>query len=124
VLSALPDVIERAQEWITHLGNVAAPLTGVIVADYIVVHRMRFDVPALFERGGRYAYIVGVNAAAVAATVAGVAVYYTVSDGMVKVVWGVATAAAAYVVLARAQQVLQSRRRPTSVPAPRLIDER
>ncbi len=39
VLSAFPDLIERAQDWITHLGNVAAPITGVILADYLVRQR-------------------------------------------------------------------------------------
>ena len=101
VLSAFPSFIEEAQAWITHLGNVGAPLTGVVLADFLVVQRGRIDVPALFDRDGRYRYQHGVNAAALAAVAAGVAVYYALPDASVKVVWGVAAGAAAYL-LARA----------------------
>ena len=58
-LSGFPDVIEQAQRWITHLGNFAAPLTGVILADYLVVKRQRIDVKALFDPHGRYRYLNG-----------------------------------------------------------------
>jgi NCS1 nucleoside transporter family len=51
-LSAFPSFVDHAQRWITHLGNVAAPLTGVILADYLLVHRARIDVEALFDRDG------------------------------------------------------------------------
>ena len=99
-LSSFPDVIESAQEWITHLGNVAAPLTGVVLADYLVVQRGRIDVAALFEKRGRYRYLRGVNVAAVGAIAAGVAVYYAVPDAWIKVLFGLAAGAGAYLVLA------------------------
>ena len=44
-----PDFVHHAQGWITHLGNVAAPLTGVVLADYLVTRRGRVDVDALFD---------------------------------------------------------------------------
>ncbi len=113
-LSGFPDVIDRAATWVTHLGNVGAPLAGVVLADYAIVQRMRIDVPALFDRRGRYGYIGGVNLAAVGAVVAGIAVYYAVPDGWVKVVWGIATAAAAYL----AFRAAQSRVRPARGAAP------
>jgi DNA-binding response OmpR family regulator len=34
-------VVNHAQRWITHLGNVAAPLAGVLVADYLLLNRGR-----------------------------------------------------------------------------------
>jgi len=98
-LSAFPDFVNHAQRWITHLGNVAAPLTGVILADYLLVKRQQIDVPALFDPQGRYRYLRGVNAAAVLAVAIGVGVYYAVPDAWVKVVWGVGVGAAAYLVL-------------------------
>jgi purine-cytosine permease-like protein len=101
-LSAFPDFIDRAADWITHLGNVGAPLAGVAVAEYVVVQRMRIDVPALFDPHGRYAYTRGVNAAAVVAVAAGIVVYYAVPAGGVKVIWGAGSAAAAYLLLAGA----------------------
>jgi cytosine/uracil/thiamine/allantoin permease len=99
-LSSFPDFIESAQEWITHLGNVAAPLTGVIIADYLVLKRTRIDVQGLFEEHGPYRYLNGINVLAVAAIAVGVAVYYAVPDAWVKVLWGLGSAAGAYLVLA------------------------
>src|SRR5205823_2823292 len=77
-LSAFPDFVNHAQKWIVHLGNVAAPLTGVILADYLVLKRRRIDVEGLFDPDGPYRYLNGVNAAAVAAVAGGVAVYYSI----------------------------------------------
>jgi nucleobase:cation symporter-1, NCS1 family len=100
-LSALPDFVNHAQRWITHLGNLGAPLTGVILADYLVLNRARIDVPALFDPAGRYRYVNGVNVAALAAVGAGVGVYYALPHSWLKVVWGIAVGAIAYLVLAR-----------------------
>jgi purine-cytosine permease-like protein len=105
-LSALPDVVTRASTWITHLGNVAAPLTGVILADYLVRQRRRLDVRALFAPAGRYRYQRGVNAAAFAAVALGVAVYYALPQTSVKVIWGAGVAAVAYLALCRLQEQL------------------
>jgi nucleobase:cation symporter-1, NCS1 family len=116
-LSAFPDVIEEAQRWIAHLGNVAAPLTGVILADYLLVKRARIDVEALFDRAGLYRYAGGVNLAAVLAVAAGVVVYYALPHGSLKVVWGLAVGASAYLLLLPVQQALLAR---SSEPQPRL----
>jgi len=64
-LSAFPDFVDHAQRWITHLGNVAAPLTGVVLADYLVRRRGQVDVEALFDPDGRYRFLNGVNVEAV-----------------------------------------------------------
>jgi len=110
-LSGFPDVVEHAQRWITHLGNIAAPLTGVVLADYLVVQRSRIDVPALFDPAGRYRYRSGVNAAAVVAVAIGVGVYYAVPQSWLKVVWGLAVGAGAYLAL-RALASAAARREP------------
>jgi purine-cytosine permease-like protein len=101
-LSAFPDFIERAEDWVTHLGNVGAPLAGMVVAEYAIVQRMRIDVPALFDARGRYAYTGGVNAAGVIAVATGIVVYYVAPVASVKVVWGAASAAVAYLLLVAA----------------------
>ena len=98
-LSAFPDFVNHAQRWITHLGNLGAPLTGVILADYLVVKRQRIDVPALFDPQGRYRYLNGINVAAILAIAGGVGVYYAVPQSWVKVVWGVGVSAALYLVI-------------------------
>jgi NCS1 nucleoside transporter family len=99
VLSGFPSLIDEAQSWITHLGNVAAPLTGVVLADYLVRQRGRLDVDALFDPAGRYRYLRGVNVEAVVAVAVAVAVYYAVPDAWLKVVWGLGAGAATYLAL-------------------------
>ena len=108
-LSAFPDFVDSAQRWITHLGNVAAPLTGVVLADYLMVHRTRIDVAALFDPNGRYRYLNGVNVAAVCAVVIGVVVYYAVPQAWLKVVWGLGVGAGAYLVLRSVQDAAVER---------------
>jgi nucleobase:cation symporter-1, NCS1 family len=117
VLSGFPDLIERAQEWITHLGNVAAPITGVILVDYLVRQRRRIDVAALFDPVGRYRYFGGVNVAALLAVGAGVAVYYAVPHEWLKVLWGVGVAGGVYTVLATVQERV---RRPVTTASDRV----
>lgn len=104
-LSAFPDFVNHAQNWITHLGNLAAPLTGVILADYLVAQRQRIDVPALFDPQGRYRYLRGVNVPAIVAVAIGMTVYYVVPASWIKVLWGLSLAAAAYLVLAAVRTV-------------------
>ena len=98
-LSAFPDFVTHAQTWLVHLGNVAAPLTGVILADYLVLKRRRIDVQGLFDPQGPYRYVNGVNLAAVAAVAVGLPVYYALPHAWLKVVWGVGVGAAAYLAL-------------------------
>ncbi len=99
-LAAFPDLIEQAQRWIVHLGNVASPLAGVVLADYVVRKRRRIDVPALFDPSGPYRYVNGVSVAAVAAVAAGVGVYNAVPHSWLKVAWGLAAGGACYLALA------------------------
>ncbi len=109
VLSAFPGVIEEAERWVAHLGNVAAPLTGVVLADYLLAKRQRIDVEALFDPAGRYRYVRGVNAAALVAVAAGIAAYSAVPQSWVKVVWGLVAGAVAYAALEPLQQTLLAR---------------
>lgn len=97
-LSATPSTVERAQSWVTHLGNLAAPITGVVLADYLVVRRRSIDLSALFEAGSRYAFQRGVNIAALAGTAVGALAYTAVPHGWIKVLWGLGAAAAGYLV--------------------------
>jgi len=99
VLSGFPSLIEEAQVWITRLGNLAAPITGVVLVDYLVVQRSRLDVEALYALAGRYRFSAGLNLAALVAVAAGTAVYTLVPGELVKVVWGAGTGAAVYLAL-------------------------
>ncbi len=71
-LSAFPSLAQGYTGWLTLLGTAFAPLAGILVADYLVLHRMRLDVPALFEPHGRYWYWSGYNLVAIGWTALGV----------------------------------------------------
>jgi NCS1 nucleoside transporter family len=116
-LSAWPSFIEEAQTWINHLGNLGAPLAGVVLADYVFLKRMRLDPKALFDRDGPYRYTKGVNVAAVAPIAAGAGVYYAVPHAWLKVAWGIAVGAVAYLLLRRAAALLPVRYAPTGISA-------
>jgi nucleobase:cation symporter-1, NCS1 family len=100
-LSAAPDVIDSAQRWIVHLGNVAAPLAAVMLVDYVVVKRRRIDVPAFFGPNGPYRYLNGVNVAGFLAVGAGVGLYYALPHSWLKIAWGLGAAAVTYIVCRR-----------------------
>ncbi len=70
-LSAFPSLVHGYQGWIGTMGMFFAPLSGVLLADYLFVRRGTVDVPGLFERSGPYWYRAGVNPAAIGWTVAG-----------------------------------------------------
>ena len=116
-LSALPDFVDHAQKWITHLGNLAAPLTGVVLADYVLLNRGRIDVPALFDPAGRYRFLNGVNVSAVAAVGIGVGVYYARPQASIKVLWGIGVSALAYLVFRRLEAVAKRLHGPAAVSA-------
>lgn len=49
------------------LGATMGPVTGILLVDFYVVRRRRYDVDALFSRTGKYRYRGGWNPAAVVA---------------------------------------------------------
>jgi NCS1 family nucleobase:cation symporter-1 len=112
-LSAAPDVIDGAQRWIVHLGNVAAPLAGVMLVDYVFVKRRRIEVSALFDPNGPYRYLNGVNVAAFAAVGAGVALYYALPHSWLKIAWGIGAGGLVYLACVRLLAAL-----PGPSPAP------
>jgi nucleobase:cation symporter-1, NCS1 family len=73
-LSAVPEVVTGYYSWLSLLGNVFAPVAGVLVFDYLFLRRMRIDVAALYDPKGGYRYWHGFNLAAVAWTAIGFAI--------------------------------------------------
>ena len=73
------------------------------------MQRARIDVPALFDPEGRYRYLNGVNAAALAAVAVGVGVYYALPQSWLKIVWGLAVGALTYLALRRLQLLAADR---------------
>ena len=109
-LSGFPDLIEEAQRWITHLGNFGAPLTGVVLADYLVVKRQRLDVDGAL----RPARTLPLSERRQRGRGAGVAarrrpLLRSSPHSWLKVVVGVVAAAATYLVLVGLQTRVMSR---------------
>jgi NCS1 family nucleobase:cation symporter-1 len=75
-LSAFPVLLDRLVPLTTVLGNLFAPLAGVLLFHYLFVARMRIDVPALFDPKGIYHYWHGVNITAVVWCFLGGGIYY------------------------------------------------
>jgi purine-cytosine permease-like protein len=86
-LSAVPDVVSSYTSYAGLLGNVFSPITGVLIADYLIMKRCKIDLVALFEPHGVYWYWKGVNPVAVLWTVLGFCIYmFVIPTGMMKTV--------------------------------------
>jgi nucleobase:cation symporter-1, NCS1 family len=57
--------------WLVGYSGLLGPVGGIMIADYFVLHRMRLDVPALYDPNGRYRYSGGWGLPAIAAFLAG-----------------------------------------------------
>ncbi|MBO1324803.1 cytosine permease [Acetobacter sp. TBRC 12305] len=74
-LSMLGNALSDLVQFHAWIGTIFAPVTGVLIADYLVVRRQALDVPALYTRHGQYWYTVGFNPRAIAAVAVGVVVF-------------------------------------------------
>ncbi len=96
-LSATPSVVTGYTTYVGMLGNVFAPIAGVLIADYIFVKRMKIDLVALFEPNGAYWYWNGVNPIAVVWTVLGFLAYmFVIPAEWIKVLVTVLATGAGY----------------------------
>jgi NCS1 nucleoside transporter family len=75
-LAGFPVLLTRMVPFTTALGNLFAPLAGVLLFHYVFVERMRVDVASLFDPNGRYHYWHGVNLTAIAWCFLGCGFYY------------------------------------------------
>ncbi|MCQ8241441.1 purine-cytosine permease family protein [Rhizosaccharibacter radicis] len=72
-LSSFPSLAQGYTGWLILLGTAFSPVAGILLADYLLLKRLRPDVPALLQPHGRYWYAGGVNPAAMLWTAIGVA---------------------------------------------------
>jgi purine-cytosine permease-like protein len=75
-LSGFPALLDRLIPLTTALGNLFAPLAGVLLFHYVGVEGMKIDVEALFDPKGSYHYWHGVNVTAVVWCFVGGGIYY------------------------------------------------
>ena len=95
------------------LGNVFAPIAGVLIADYIFVKRGQIDLVGLFEQNGPYWYWNGVNPVAVIWTALGFLAYmFVIPAEWIRVMWTVIATGAGYWVTVEAAGAALCRARP------------
>jgi nucleobase:cation symporter-1, NCS1 family len=100
-LSSVPDVVTGYTTYAGLLGNVFSPITGVLLADYVFLKRMKIDLPALFQRGGIYWYWRGFNPVAILWTALGFPIYmFVIPTAMIKTLCTVAVCGFGYTVTA------------------------
>lgn len=75
-LAAFPVLMDRLIPFTTAMGNLFAPLAGVLLFHYLFIERMKIDVPALYDPKGIYQYWHGVNVTAIVWCFVGGGVYY------------------------------------------------
>lgn len=75
-----PGIIDHAAVYIHALGGLAVPLAGVLVVDYLFVHKQQIDVDELARRDGIYRYTYGFNLSAFAAVALAALYFYSVPD--------------------------------------------
>jgi NCS1 family nucleobase:cation symporter-1 len=96
-LSATPSVVQGYTTYVGMLGNIFAPIAGVLIADYIFVKRGHIDLVGLFEPNGPYWYWNGVNPVAVIWTALGFLLYlFVIPAEWIRVVWTVIVTGAGY----------------------------
>ncbi|MEM2126068.1 MAG: cytosine permease, partial [Candidatus Methanosuratincola sp.] len=67
------------------IGAVFVPMFAVVIADYFVVSRRKYDTRALYESKGRYWYWHGLSVPAIASWAAGTAFYFWVQSNFTEV---------------------------------------
>jgi NCS1 family nucleobase:cation symporter-1 len=73
--------------WLLAYGALLGGVEGVIVFDYALIRRFKFEVEDVFKSHGKYRYLAGVNPAAVVSFVVGVILTYLSYWGLVKGLW-------------------------------------
>ena len=78
VLAAFPSVVSGYLQYSVSIGNMIAPVAGILLADYLFVRQRRVDVAALYLRQGPYWYWQGFNPVAVGWTLLGLWIYLVI----------------------------------------------
>jgi NCS1 family nucleobase:cation symporter-1 len=100
-LAGVPSLVDDFSDVMEALGNVFAPIVGIIVADYLVLKRGRIDVAALFDAEGPYRYFRGVNLVALAWAVLGSLIYLVLPEAVLPIPLVAVVAGLGYVLTAR-----------------------
>ncbi|MFE7487783.1 purine-cytosine permease family protein [Kitasatospora sp. NPDC057541] len=110
-LAAFPALIDGFSDFMSAMGNVFAPVVGVLLADYLVIKRGRIDVPALFDPHGPYRYTAGVNIPALVWSAVGALTFLALPDTILPIPLVALASGAGYALTAK---VLAARRHATA----------
>ena len=80
-------------------GTLLGPLAGIMIADYMVIRRQRYNLRALYEIGGQYSYKGGVNMAGLVTLV--VSFVLSLLDLNLSTIVGLVSAFVLYIILYR-----------------------
>ena len=105
-LSGFRGVWENTPTFVNEIGFAFAPIGGILLAHYVVLCRMRLDLPSIYTPlTGRYRYLFGVNPVAIIVGLAGYAIARSdvISESLIRpmavvVITGAAYAAAMLIV--------------------------
>ncbi|MEU6269642.1 purine-cytosine permease family protein [Saccharopolyspora shandongensis] len=115
-LSLLPELVNGFTGFMTVMGNLFAPVAGVLIADYLFCKRRRIEVAELFAKNGRYWYWSGFNWLAVGWTIAGFLLYLALPDAAVPSVTCLVTVGAGYLLTASLLAKRSPRLRTANAP--------
>jgi nucleobase:cation symporter-1, NCS1 family len=76
LLSAFPGLVSGYLQYTSALGNLFAPVAGILLADYLFIQKQRLQLAALFDRNGPYWYWNGFNLAAIVWVLVGFGLYF------------------------------------------------
>ena len=78
LLSGSQDVVSHLIQYLAVIGSMFAPISGIIIADIVYLHRWRINTSQLFDPAGPYWYWHGFNRSALACMAGGMVLYYLV----------------------------------------------
>jgi cytosine/uracil/thiamine/allantoin permease len=98
--TAFPTLINNAESFVLIMGNLAGPIGGVMLIDYLLFKRTFIDVRDLFRRG-RYWYIAGLNPAAILSVFVGFVGFNFIPDLLIPTLSSLVLTGIVYYILVR-----------------------
>src|SRR5699024_8580385 len=76
----LASFLDTFMGFLDYIGMALSALLGILIADYLLVHKRKYDVDSLSEKNGKYWYYKGVNLRAIVSWILGVFFYLIIRD--------------------------------------------
>lgn len=76
----LTSFLDTFMGFLDYIGMALSALLGILITDYLLVHKRKYDVSSLNSVGGKYWYYKGVNLRAIGSWIIGVIFYLIIRD--------------------------------------------